>query len=84
MIKSAFFIEEIPVIPFALANSFNSATVFPLKSSFALGVAFLGAAFLAAGAFAFSAFAFSAFAFGAAFFAPPLAEIPSMRISVNA
>ena len=38
--------EEIPVIPFALASSFNSATVFPLKSSCALGAAaFLGAAF---------------------------------------
>ena len=32
--------EEIPEIPFALANSFNSATVFPLKSTLAFGASF--------------------------------------------
>ena len=32
-INSAFFIEEIPSIPFAFAISFSSATVFLLRST---------------------------------------------------
>ena len=69
-IKSAFFIAEIPVIPLAFAKSFNSETVFPLKSS-AFGAATFGAA--ATGALAFGAASF----LGAAFLAPPFAEILS-------
>ena len=46
--KSAFFIEEIPSTPCALAISFNSATVFELKSlegASTFFASFFGAAF---------------------------------------
>ena len=70
-IRSAFFIAEIPVIPLALAKSFNSATVFPLKSSAFGAAAFFGAAFLAAA----GAFGAASFLGAAAFLAPPFSEM---------
>ena len=52
-IRSAFFIEEIPSIPFAFASSLSCATVMPAKSfAAAFGAAFFGAAFLGAAFFA--------------------------------